>query len=159
MVLYCCCSTTLLREMTTMFCLFLLPVPPMCASINPFLPVTPFSNKRSTQPALHSKRRDKNPGYTMSCCCCSQTNAEGEAKVTDSQRRIQRLSRHLHRNTTAAAAADTTAFTPYNEADAAEYIKKYGQEWGEDLALRCYTSHLIGRDPNLVLHGGGNTGV
>ena len=29
----------------------------------------------------------------------------------------------------------------------------------DDLALRCYTSRLLGRDPTLVLHGGGNTSV
>lgn len=29
----------------------------------------------------------------------------------------------------------------------------------EDLGLRIYTSHLIGGDPDLVLHGGGNTSV
>ncbi|MCY7332496.1 MAG: bifunctional aldolase/short-chain dehydrogenase [Pseudanabaena sp. CAN_BIN31] len=28
-----------------------------------------------------------------------------------------------------------------------------------DLGLRVYTSHLLGRDPSLVLHGGGNTSV
>src|SRR5271156_7084151 len=30
---------------------------------------------------------------------------------------------------------------------------------GRDLALRVYTSRLLGRDPKLVLHGGGNTSV
>ena len=30
---------------------------------------------------------------------------------------------------------------------------------GEDLALRVYTTRLLGRDPKLVLHGGGNTSV
>ena len=30
---------------------------------------------------------------------------------------------------------------------------------GEDLALRVYTSRLIGQDPDLVMHGGGNTSV
>jgi rhamnose utilization protein RhaD (predicted bifunctional aldolase and dehydrogenase) len=30
---------------------------------------------------------------------------------------------------------------------------------GSELALRCYTSQLLGRDPALVLHGGGNTSV
>ncbi len=30
---------------------------------------------------------------------------------------------------------------------------------GEDLALRVYTSRLIGGDPRLVIHGGGNTSV
>lgn len=29
----------------------------------------------------------------------------------------------------------------------------------DDLALRCYTSRLLGQDPTLVLHGGGNTSV
>src|SRR5476649_2690527 len=29
----------------------------------------------------------------------------------------------------------------------------------EDLALRTYTTRLLGRDPRLVLHGGGNTSV
>lgn len=29
----------------------------------------------------------------------------------------------------------------------------------DDLALRVYSSRLLGRDPNLVLHGGGNTSV
>ena len=28
-----------------------------------------------------------------------------------------------------------------------------------DLGLRVYTSRLLGRDPSLVLHGGGNTSV
>src|ERR1041385_4942246 len=28
-----------------------------------------------------------------------------------------------------------------------------------DLALRVYTTRLLGRDPKLVLHGGGNTSV
>src|ERR1700681_2037758 len=30
---------------------------------------------------------------------------------------------------------------------------------GRDLALRVYTSRLLGGDPQLVLHGGGNTSV
>jgi rhamnose utilization protein RhaD (predicted bifunctional aldolase and dehydrogenase)/NAD(P)-dependent dehydrogenase (short-subunit alcohol dehydrogenase family) len=32
-------------------------------------------------------------------------------------------------------------------------------EFGGDLGLRVYTSRLLGRDPALVLHGGGNTSV
>lgn len=47
----------------------------------------------------------------------------------------------------------------YDDAEAKRYIDTYGPEWGEDLALRVYTSHLIGGDPTLVLHGGGNTSV
>ena len=30
---------------------------------------------------------------------------------------------------------------------------------GDALALRVYTSRLLGRDPALVMHGGGNTSV
>jgi len=32
-------------------------------------------------------------------------------------------------------------------------------EYKTDLGLRVYTSRLLGRDPSLVLHGGGNTSV
>lgn len=39
-------------------------------------------------------------------------------------------------------------------------IKSYAaQNIGEDLALRVYTTQLLGKDPRLVLHGGGNTSV
>ncbi len=39
-------------------------------------------------------------------------------------------------------------------------IKHYaGQDVNEDLALRVYTSRLLGNEPQLVLHGGGNTSV
>ena len=33
------------------------------------------------------------------------------------------------------------------------------REYGDDLGLRVYTSRLLGQDPSLVLHGGGNTSV
>ena len=32
-------------------------------------------------------------------------------------------------------------------------------EYQGDLGLRVYTSRLLGQDPSLVLHGGGNTSV
>ena len=47
----------------------------------------------------------------------------------------------------------------YADSDAAVHLAAYGSAWGEDLALRIYTSRLLGRDPALVLHGGGNTSV
>jgi len=47
----------------------------------------------------------------------------------------------------------------WSEAKASEFISKYGRKWGEDLALRTYTSRLIGAEKELVLHGGGNTSV
>ena len=46
----------------------------------------------------------------------------------------------------------------WNDSDAAEAIKTY-KDVSEDLALRVYSSRLIGADPALVLHGGGNTSV
>ena len=47
-----------------------------------------------------------------------------------------------------------------SDKDAAEYVTRYGADGiNEDLALRVYTTRLLGRDPLLVLHGGGNTSV
>ena len=46
----------------------------------------------------------------------------------------------------------------YNENDAKQFIRKYSSI-PEEMALRVYTSRLIGRDSNLVLHSGGNTSV
>lgn len=46
------------------------------------------------------------------------------------------------------------------EADAQAAIEHYARQGiNEDLALRVYTTRLLGRDPKLVLHGGGNTSV
>src|ERR1700704_5297915 len=42
------------------------------------------------------------------------------------------------------------------DADAA--VARYAS-LGRDLALRVYTTRLLGKDPRLVLHGGGNTSV
>ena len=47
----------------------------------------------------------------------------------------------------------------WSEAEAANYVAEYEPEWGEDLALRTYTSRLIGQEQDIVLHGGGNTSV
>ena len=46
----------------------------------------------------------------------------------------------------------------WNDSDAKAAIEKYN-DVAEDIALRVYTSRLIGADPSLVLHGGGNTSV
>jgi rhamnose utilization protein RhaD (predicted bifunctional aldolase and dehydrogenase)/NAD(P)-dependent dehydrogenase (short-subunit alcohol dehydrogenase family) len=42
--------------------------------------------------------------------------------------------------------------------DADATVKRYA-DCGRDLALRVYTTRLLGQDPKLVLHGGGNTSV
>lgn len=47
----------------------------------------------------------------------------------------------------------------WNDAEAAKYVAEYGAAWSEDLALRTYTSRLIGQEQDVVLHGGGNTSV
>jgi rhamnose utilization protein RhaD (predicted bifunctional aldolase and dehydrogenase) len=35
----------------------------------------------------------------------------------------------------------------WSDAEAQNYVTKYAPVWGEDLALRVYTSRLIGQDP------------
>src|SRR5213080_1549093 len=47
----------------------------------------------------------------------------------------------------------------WSDKDAGEYVERFAPRWGEALATRAYTSRLIGRDPDLVMHGGGNTSV
>jgi rhamnose utilization protein RhaD (predicted bifunctional aldolase and dehydrogenase)/NAD(P)-dependent dehydrogenase (short-subunit alcohol dehydrogenase family) len=48
----------------------------------------------------------------------------------------------------------------WSKADAKAIVEHYGAAGiGPDLALRVYTSRLLGGDPKLVLHGGGNTSV
>jgi rhamnose utilization protein RhaD (predicted bifunctional aldolase and dehydrogenase)/NAD(P)-dependent dehydrogenase (short-subunit alcohol dehydrogenase family) len=42
--------------------------------------------------------------------------------------------------------------------DAEAAVARY-QNLGRDVALRVYTTRLLGQDPRLVLHGGGNTSV
>ena len=48
----------------------------------------------------------------------------------------------------------------WSDSQAKEYIARYAEKGvSEDLALRVYTTRLLGNDPRLVLHGGGNTSV
>lgn len=48
----------------------------------------------------------------------------------------------------------------WSDADAANYVKKYAaQNVPPELALRTYSARLLGANPKLVLHGGGNTSV
>ncbi|WP_411871106.1 bifunctional aldolase/short-chain dehydrogenase [Vulcanococcus limneticus] len=52
------------------------------------------------------------------------------------------------------------ALNRWSDADAAAAIAHYGaQGISDDLALRTYSARLLGADPELVLHGGGNTSV
>ena len=48
----------------------------------------------------------------------------------------------------------------WRDDDARAMVEAYAKEGvGEDLGLRVYTTRLLGSDPRLVLHGGGNTSV
>src|SRR4030095_16250670 len=47
----------------------------------------------------------------------------------------------------------------WSEREAAEFVERLAPRWTEEMALRVYTSRLIGRDPDLVMHGGGNTSL
>ena len=48
----------------------------------------------------------------------------------------------------------------WSDADAKAAIAQHAKKGiGEDLALRVYTTRLLGGEPKLVLHGGGNTSV
>lgn len=48
----------------------------------------------------------------------------------------------------------------WNDETARQTVKSYAKNGvTEDVALRVYTTRLLGRDPLLVLHGGGNTSV
>ncbi len=48
----------------------------------------------------------------------------------------------------------------WSDRDARAMVKHYAQKGvGEDLALRVYTTRLLGGEPRLVQHGGGNTSV
>lgn len=48
----------------------------------------------------------------------------------------------------------------WSDSDSQKFVQKYIQEGiNEDLAYRTYSARLLGSDPELVLHGGGNTSV
>ena len=48
----------------------------------------------------------------------------------------------------------------WSDGDAKSAIAQHAAKGiGEDLALRVYTTRLLGGEPRLVLHGGGNTSV
>ena len=48
----------------------------------------------------------------------------------------------------------------WNNKTAQKYVNDYKKKnVSKDLALRIYTTHLLGNNPKLVLHGGGNSSV
>lgn len=47
----------------------------------------------------------------------------------------------------------------WSQQGVADALGRWGDDCGEQLALRLYTARLIGADPGLVLHGGGNVSV
>ena len=56
--------------------------------------------------------------------------------------------------------ADEAMKNLWNDGDAEEMVADYAKKGvSRDLALRVYTTRLLGGEPRLVLHGGGNTSV
>ena len=48
----------------------------------------------------------------------------------------------------------------WSDAEAAAYVRRYAKQGvNKDVPLRVYTTQLLGGDPRLVIHGGGNTSV
>src|SRR5580704_8021906 len=48
----------------------------------------------------------------------------------------------------------------WSATEAQEFVTRYAPKGvNADLAVRTYTTRLLGSDPRLVLHGGGNTSV
>ena len=47
----------------------------------------------------------------------------------------------------------------WTDKDARQAVDQWVHVHGENFALRLYTARLIGSDPDLVLHGGGNVSV
>ncbi|MEM7299698.1 MAG: bifunctional aldolase/short-chain dehydrogenase [Pseudomonadota bacterium] len=48
----------------------------------------------------------------------------------------------------------------WDPSEAAAVVSKYVADgYNEDIAIRTYTTRILGQDPRLVLHGGGNTSV
>ena len=48
----------------------------------------------------------------------------------------------------------------WNPKESIRYINEYKKKKiDKNLALRIYSTHLLGREKNLVLHGGGNTSL
>src|SRR5687768_10154406 len=48
----------------------------------------------------------------------------------------------------------------WSDRDAEAMVERYAQSGiARDLALRIYTTRLLGQNPKLVLHGGGNTSL
>src|SRR2546428_12778088 len=45
----------------------------------------------------------------------------------------------------------------WSDEEADDVVARYGARWGEELALRTYTSRLLGAEDRLVPHGGGHT--
>ena len=47
----------------------------------------------------------------------------------------------------------------WSDDNAARFVGKYAERWGQDLAIGLYAASLIGAEERLVLHGGGNSSV
>jgi len=47
----------------------------------------------------------------------------------------------------------------WSDRDAQALLSYYGEDYPRELILRSYSGRLLGAEPSLVLHGGGNTSL
>jgi len=47
----------------------------------------------------------------------------------------------------------------WTEAEANGFVETNGATWGKDLSLLAYATRLVGSEPDLAMHGGGNTSL
>src|SRR5947209_6526253 len=81
------------------------------------------------------------------------------ARISTPRGPTGRAASQKHSAVPSAAATLRSMKSRWSDGEAREFSDRYGATWGEALAMRVYTSRLIGADPDLVMHGGGNTSV
>ncbi len=47
----------------------------------------------------------------------------------------------------------------WSDSSAKAFVKKHAAECGNSVALLSYATRLVGSEPDLALHGGGNTSI
>lgn len=117
----------------------------------------------STAPSLGMDPKDQHCHHKMSAsrrvehlrsCLCSAHCDEGDRDLPAANRGDRLLRR-------SDVSSDAPSARAYSDEDARRFLDRFGggSDLQESLALRSYTSQLIGGQKDLVLHGGGNTSV
>ena len=82
----------------------------------------------------------------------------GARALNPAVRRDPRRPGHRHRHRGAGSSARRRA-SGWHERPESRWNDDEAAAWGDDLGLLTYASRLLGGDPSLVLHGGGNSSV